>query len=49
MIPDLRLDAAEGYDPAKVSDPLYLLDGDRYIPLDQSIWDAIQSGSRVVR
>jgi fatty-acyl-CoA synthase len=39
----------EGYDPSLLNDPLYLLDGDRYVPLDQAVWDAIQDGSRVIR
>ena len=39
----------EGYDPGQVSDPLYLLEGDHYIPLDQSVWEGIQDGSRVIR
>ena len=33
----------EGYDPARVSDPLYLLDGDKYVPLDEETFDGIQS------
>jgi acyl-CoA synthetase (AMP-forming)/AMP-acid ligase II len=40
---------AEGYDPARVSDPLYFLDGERYAPLDRTTYEAIQSGQRVLR
>jgi len=39
----------EGYDPAKVADPLYLLDGDHYVELDAALFDAIQSGSKTLR
>ena len=34
----------EGFDPKKVQDPLYFLDGDRYIPLDDKVFDRLQSG-----
>jgi acyl-CoA synthetase (AMP-forming)/AMP-acid ligase II len=34
----------EGFDPSKVSDPLYFLDGDRYVPLDQTLFQRIQAG-----
>jgi len=34
----------EGFDPTKVSDPLYFLDGDTYVPLDQSLYQRIQAG-----
>ena len=34
----------EGFDPARVSDPLYFLDGDRYIPIDSETFARIQSG-----
>ena len=39
----------EGYDPTKVDDPLYLLEGERYIPLDADVWRSIQDGSRKIR
>jgi acyl-CoA synthetase (AMP-forming)/AMP-acid ligase II len=39
----------EGYDPARVSDPLYLLAGERYIALDAEVFAGLQDGSRVVR
>ncbi|MGH0030423.1 MAG: long-chain-acyl-CoA synthetase [Myxococcota bacterium] len=34
----------EGYDPSKVSDPLYWLDGEKYVPLDAGTYEGIQSG-----
>jgi len=34
----------EGYDPKKVQDPLYFLDGDRYVPLDDKLFSRLQSG-----
>ena len=34
----------EGYDPSLVSDPLYLLDGEKYVPLDAETYEGIQSG-----
>jgi acyl-CoA synthetase (AMP-forming)/AMP-acid ligase II len=34
----------EGYDPSKVQDPLYLLQGDKYIPIDQEVYKRIQAG-----
>jgi acyl-CoA synthetase (AMP-forming)/AMP-acid ligase II len=34
----------EGFDPGKVSDPLYFLDGERYVPIDQSLYQRIQAG-----
>ena len=30
-------------------DPLYLLEGERYIPLDADVWRSIQDGSRKIR
>jgi len=39
----------EGYDPNKVTDPLYLLEGDHYEPLDAAVWDGLQDGSRTIR
>jgi fatty-acyl-CoA synthase len=35
----------EGYDPKKVQDPLYFLDGERYVPIDDSLYTRLQSGS----
>jgi acyl-CoA synthetase (AMP-forming)/AMP-acid ligase II len=39
----------EGYDPSKVSDPLYLLEQDHYIPLDTDVYGSLQDGSRKLR
>lgn len=39
----------EGYDPALVQDPLYLLEGERYEAIDPSLFEAIQSGEKQVR
>jgi hypothetical protein len=33
----------EGYDPSQVSDPLYLLDGDRFVPIDVEPYERIQT------
>jgi acyl-CoA synthetase (AMP-forming)/AMP-acid ligase II len=34
----------EGYDPSKVQDPLFFLDGDRYVPIDDKLYERLQSG-----
>ncbi len=34
----------EGFDPNKVQDPLYFLDGDKYVPIDQTLFQRIQAG-----
>ncbi len=39
----------EGYDPAVVSDPLYLLDGDRYEKIDANLFESIRTGARTLR
>jgi acyl-CoA synthetase (AMP-forming)/AMP-acid ligase II len=39
----------EGYDPARVSDPLWFLGGDRYVPLDAELHQGIVSGSVKLR
>jgi len=39
----------EGYDPEKVKDPLYFLDGDRYIPIDAVLYSRLASGELVPR
>jgi acyl-CoA synthetase (AMP-forming)/AMP-acid ligase II len=39
----------EGYDPSRVDDPLYLLQGDAYVPLDKAVFEAIQSGRTTLR
>ena len=45
--PMKRTLAAEGFDPAKVADPLYVYDADldRYVPLDLARLAAIRDGS----
>jgi acyl-CoA synthetase (AMP-forming)/AMP-acid ligase II len=35
----------EAFDPARVTDPLYLLKNDRYVPLDRELHAAIESGA----
>ncbi len=35
----------EGYDPAKVKDPLYFLDGERYVPIDADLYSRLTSGA----
>ena len=39
----------EGYDPSRVDDPLYLLQGDAYVPLDKAVFESIQSGRTTLR
>jgi len=39
----------EGYDPSRVEDPLYFLDGEKYVPVDQALFDGLQSGTVKVR
>ena len=39
----------EGYDVGLVEDPLYLLDGDKYVPLERSLHEALKSGEKVLR
>lgn len=34
----------EGYDPAKVSDPLYFLDGEKYVPIDAELYKKLEAG-----
>jgi acyl-CoA synthetase (AMP-forming)/AMP-acid ligase II len=34
----------EGYDPRKVQDPLYFLDGDRYVPIDSGLFQRLSAG-----
>ncbi len=38
----------DGYDPSKVGDPLYFLDGERYVPLDAGLYQIIREGGRRV-
>jgi acyl-CoA synthetase (AMP-forming)/AMP-acid ligase II len=39
----------EGYDPSRVGDPLYLLEGERYVPLEAEVYAGLRDGSRVIR
>ena len=39
----------DGYDPAKVSDPLYLLDSDSYRKLDEKLFAELKDGQHVIR
>jgi fatty-acyl-CoA synthase len=34
----------EGYDPSKVEDPLYYLDGKKYVPIDGELYKRLMSG-----
>jgi acyl-CoA synthetase (AMP-forming)/AMP-acid ligase II len=34
----------EGYDPHRVQDPLYFLDGERYVPIDHGLYARLASG-----
>jgi acyl-CoA synthetase (AMP-forming)/AMP-acid ligase II len=38
----------EGFDPGRVSDPLYWIDGDRAVPLDEAVHCRIESGEQPV-
>jgi len=40
---------AEGFDPGKVSDPLYFLDGDHYIPIDAGTFARLEAGELTPR
>ena len=39
----------EGYDPRRVRDPLYVLDGDVYVPLDEETHRRLVSGELRLR
>ena len=39
----------EGYDPAKVRDPLYVLEGDRYVKLDPKLYQRLLKGELALR
>jgi len=39
----------EGYDPGAVADPLYFLDGERYVPLDAELFEALRTGRVALR
>ena len=34
----------EGFDPARVADPLFFLDGDRYVPIDAELHRRLATG-----
>jgi fatty-acyl-CoA synthase len=38
----------QGFDPAQISDPLFFLDGERYVPLDDALYARIASGEQRV-
>jgi acyl-CoA synthetase (AMP-forming)/AMP-acid ligase II len=40
---------SEGYDPSRVKDPLYFLDGERYVPLDAALYEKIAAGTTRLR
>jgi len=39
----------EGYDPSQVSDPLYFLDGERYVQLGAELHEALRAGKVALR
>jgi acyl-CoA synthetase (AMP-forming)/AMP-acid ligase II len=39
----------EGYDPGKIPDPLFFLDGERYVPLDAELHAALREGRVALR
>jgi hypothetical protein len=39
----------EGYDPGAVADPLFFLDGERYVPLDAELFEALRVGRVALR
>ena len=39
----------EGYDPSQVADPLYFLDGEKYVPLDTELHRSLLSGDVALR
>ena len=39
----------EGYDPSKVSDPIYFLDGEKFVPVDTALYAGLQSGEVTLR
>jgi fatty-acyl-CoA synthase len=43
--PKRRAYVEQGFDPASMSDPLFVFDGERYVPLDADRWAAIQNGT----
>jgi fatty-acyl-CoA synthase len=43
--PKRRAYVEQGFDPARTDDLLFVLDGERYVPLDADHWAAIQNGT----
>jgi fatty-acyl-CoA synthase len=43
--PKRRTYFEQGFDPAGIDDPLFVLDGDSYVPLDAHRYEAIQNGT----
>ncbi|MEM7409804.1 MAG: long-chain-acyl-CoA synthetase [Myxococcota bacterium] len=39
----------QGYDPSQVTDPLYFLDGEKFVPVDGALYAGIQSGEVTLR
>jgi acyl-CoA synthetase (AMP-forming)/AMP-acid ligase II len=54
VVPDMRVTGTfkhqkheyrnEGYDPSRVKDPLYYLDGRQYVPIDDGLYDRLAAG-----
>lgn len=40
---------SEGFDPGRVADPLYFLDGETYVPLDSALYEGLASGRVALR
>jgi hypothetical protein len=43
--PKRRTYVEQGFDPGSIDDPLFVLDGDSYVPLDADRHRAIQNGT----
>ncbi len=39
----------EGYDPAKTEDPMFFLDAEGYVPIDQALFAKLQAGELAPR
>ena len=44
-----RGERREGWEPTLVPDPLYFCDGERYVPLDADLSEAIEAGRIALR
>jgi acyl-CoA synthetase (AMP-forming)/AMP-acid ligase II len=54
MVPDMRVTGTfkhqkhdyrnEGYDPSRVTDPLYYFDGSQYVPIDDGLYNRLTAG-----